>query len=644
MATAEAQVNVNTNLQKQDLSNLEISNLTPLSPEVISRQATINIGTIGHVAHGKSTVVKAISGVQTVRFKNELERNITIKLERLSEKKIQKLLHSKQHRNAYDRKQRQLLNRRRQRIGSNRLELSHNHLFAQYTRTTRSYSQSSLSPSHSSGYGSVLGCDEQDAAPPPSIAAHRNPAAAVATPPNMLKRRLSSRSGIQNVEPSPALKRAKDNNGQPIMKPKGEYIVERIERVEVLHYEPVFYVKWLGYDSSKNTWEDFINLADCVQLEEFVERQTLFYAVHIAQISKELETQLAETAPLDMSSISMKDDVENYEALPLNLDLILLAQYRAAGSRSQREPQRIGERALRRLQLQRCHYARRKQLQALAQFEKRMNAVELPAPPIRVHNDVDLDIIDSSFVYIQKNILTDGVPRPEASVLGCSCNEQPGMNECSATSRCCARLAGELYAYERTTRRLRLPQGSAIFECNSRCCCDASCTNRLVQNGRNHPLELFKTSNGRGWGVRTPHSLRKGEFVCEYVGEIITSDEANERGKAYDDKGRTYLFDLDYNTAAESEYTIDAANYGNVSHFINHSCDPNLAVFPCWIEHLNMALPHLVFFTLRHIKAGEELSFDYIRADNEDVPYENLSTAVRVECRCGAANCRKVLF
>lgn len=38
--------------------------LTPLTPEVISRQATINIGTIGHVAHGKSTVVKAISGVQ----------------------------------------------------------------------------------------------------------------------------------------------------------------------------------------------------------------------------------------------------------------------------------------------------------------------------------------------------------------------------------------------------------------------------------------------------------------------------------------------------------------------------------------------------------------------------------------------------
>lgn len=54
--------------------------LNPSSPEIICHQATINIGTIGHVAHGKSTVVRALSGVQTIRFKNEKERNITIKL------------------------------------------------------------------------------------------------------------------------------------------------------------------------------------------------------------------------------------------------------------------------------------------------------------------------------------------------------------------------------------------------------------------------------------------------------------------------------------------------------------------------------------------------------------------------------------
>ena len=58
----------------------DIPHLTANSQRVISRQATLNIGTIGHVAHGKSTVVRAISGVETVRFRQEKIRNITIRL------------------------------------------------------------------------------------------------------------------------------------------------------------------------------------------------------------------------------------------------------------------------------------------------------------------------------------------------------------------------------------------------------------------------------------------------------------------------------------------------------------------------------------------------------------------------------------
>ncbi|KAI4290828.1 translation initiation factor 2 subunit 3 [Pancytospora philotis] len=46
----------------------------------MEKQATINIGTIGHVAHGKSTIVQCISGISTIKYKAELERNITIKL------------------------------------------------------------------------------------------------------------------------------------------------------------------------------------------------------------------------------------------------------------------------------------------------------------------------------------------------------------------------------------------------------------------------------------------------------------------------------------------------------------------------------------------------------------------------------------
>ena len=39
----------------------DVTKLTPLSPEVIRNQATINIGTIGHVDHGKTTLLDAMT-------------------------------------------------------------------------------------------------------------------------------------------------------------------------------------------------------------------------------------------------------------------------------------------------------------------------------------------------------------------------------------------------------------------------------------------------------------------------------------------------------------------------------------------------------------------------------------------------------
>merc|ERR550514_1616448 len=80
MSKGELKVDEADGLALQDLATLDPKKLNPLSPEVISRQATINVGTIGHVAHGKSTVVKGLSGIHTIRFKQEKERNITIKL------------------------------------------------------------------------------------------------------------------------------------------------------------------------------------------------------------------------------------------------------------------------------------------------------------------------------------------------------------------------------------------------------------------------------------------------------------------------------------------------------------------------------------------------------------------------------------
>ena len=47
---------------------------------------------------------------------------------------------------------------------------------------------------------------------------------------------------------------------------------------------------------------------------------------------------------------------------------------------------------------------------------------------------------------------------------------------------------------------------------------------------------------------------------------------------------------------------VDAAFYGNLSHFINHSCDPNLSIFNVYINCLDPNLPQLCLFARRLIQ------------------------------------------
>jgi histone-lysine N-methyltransferase SUV39H len=152
-------------------------------------------------------------------------------------------------------------------------------------------------------------------------------------------------------------------------------------------------------------------------------------------------------------------------------------------------------------------------------------------------------------------------------------------------------------------------------------------------------------------------------FVCEYRGEIITSDEAEKRGRAYDRQGLSYLYDLDVEsrstnmywyvilinqflpfpspthslTHSPSLFSVDATTMGNVARFINHSCDPNLQNFQVWVDSLDKEQPRIAFFSRRDIQPGEEITFDY--------KYEPLTKVARhLQCRCGAQNCRKYLY
>jgi len=92
----------------------------------------------------------------------------------------------------------------------------------------------------------------------------------------------------------------------------------------------------------------------------------------------------------------------------------------------------------------------------------------------------------------------------------------------------------------------------------------------LISSDVCQQVAIFRTPNGCGWGVKTMETIEKNQLVTEYVGEAITQEEAEERGKIYDSCGQTYLFDLDFNEG-ECLYTLDAKKYGNISHFINHS-------------------------------------------------------------------------
>ncbi|XP_011197020.2 histone-lysine N-methyltransferase Su(var)3-9 isoform X1 [Zeugodacus cucurbitae] len=651
MSTTEAQIGVNTNLQKQDLDNLDLENLTPLSPEVISRQATINIGTIGHVAHGKSTVVKAISGVQTVRFKNELERNITIKLERLSEKKLRALMSSpkllRDFETKLDEKRRNSLPVVQEQRALRVCNHKHRSVSVDTQLTSTSARSSSLgetqstrgnSTSPSSGYEShsesapSLYYDQKRSSRTPRSHVFTNAINTIKDSPTVGKKRNKPESDNNLAEPegeeTPITKRKKLKR----FKGNEEYIVECIESIESVNGNPIFFVKWFGYPTETNTWESLINVCECALFEPFIESRYTLHEYIISKITTEIELEIAEKGLcFDMTNLQI-DKLDKYDPLVLKADLILLAQFRACRSRNQREPEKIRKRILDMMLMKPVYYRRKQQQMELQSFQKRMNQVESTAP-ISIENFVDLEVIDPTFKYIKDSFAGINVKIQEDPPIGCKCE-----NDCAPLTSCCARMADSYFAYDKNGR-LRIRPGEAIYECNNKCLCDEKCVNRVIQRGRNNNLCIFRTSNGCGWGVRTEKPLRKGEYVCEYVGEIITSEEANDRGQTYDAIGRTYLFDLDYNTSGESVYTIDAALYGNISHFINHSCNPNLAVFPFWINNLDINMPRLAFFSLRPIKAGEELTFDYVRTD-----YENLSAAEKVSCRCGAENCRKVLF
>jgi len=101
-------------------------------------------------------------------------------------------------------------------------------------------------------------------------------------------------------------------------------------------------------------------------------------------------------------------------------------------------------------------------------------------------------------------------------------------------------------------------------------------------------LKVKRSSAGLGLFATEP--IRKGDFIIEYIGEVIDLKEANRRGGKY-------LFETSRNRY------IDGSDRKNIARYINHSCDQN-----CEVE---IRKGRILVFAKRAIKVGEELHYDY---------------------------------
>ncbi|XP_041855273.1 histone-lysine N-methyltransferase NSD3 isoform X5 [Melanotaenia boesemani] len=160
------------------------------------------------------------------------------------------------------------------------------------------------------------------------------------------------------------------------------------------------------------------------------------------------------------------------------------------------------------------------------------------------------------------------------------------------------------------------------YECHPQVCpAGDNCQNQCFSKRLYAETEVIKTE-GRGWGLRTNQALRKGDFVTEYVGEVIDSEECQQRIKHAHENHLTNFYML----TLTKDRVIDAGQKGNSARFMNHSCSPNCET-QRWTVNGDIRIG---LFALCDIEAGTELTFNY-----------NLHCVGnrRMSCHCGSDNC-----
>ncbi|KAK4125998.1 SET domain-containing protein [Parathielavia appendiculata] len=296
--------------------------------------------------------------------------------------------------------------------------------------------------------------------------------------------------------------------------------------------------------------------------------------------------------------------------------------------------------------------------------------------PITIVNDVNDEVINPNFRFIDHSVIADDVPVAEDSFrTGCSCqsDEDCMYNTCQCLDEMApdsdeenddgsaSQPRRKRFAYHSSgpkaglLRDRILQSREPIYECHKGCNCSLNCPNRVVERGRTVPLQIFRTKD-RGWGVKCPVDIREGQFVDRYLGEIITSEEADRRRAESTISRRkdVYLFALDKFSDPQSldpllaapPLEVDGEWMSGPTRFINHSCDPNMRIFARVGDHADKHIHDLALFAIQDIPAGDELTFDYVDGleHMDDDAYDLSKVGEMTKCLCGTKRCRGFLW
>ncbi|CAL8462433.1 g1966 [Coccomyxa elongata] len=154
------------------------------------------------------------------------------------------------------------------------------------------------------------------------------------------------------------------------------------------------------------------------------------------------------------------------------------------------------------------------------------------------------------------------------------------------------------------------------------CPCGERCSNQQFSKRQYAKLEK-RRAGAKGFGLFATEDLLAGQFIIEYIGEVLEEEEYLRRKDFYQESGQRHYYFMNIGNGE----VIDAARKGALGRFINHSCNPNCETQK-WVVRGELAIG---LYALKDIPAGVELTFDYNFERYGDKP---------MRCLCEAKVCR----